>query len=512
MAYKWLILMCLLPAVTMFLIDTTVVNVALAKLEAVYGVDVSTVQWAVTAYALASGITTPAAAYLEDRFSMKYVWLFAVVSFTTGSVLCGLSPAFWVLIVGRLIQGVAGGFILPVAIGTLFRTFPPSEMGMAMGFFAIPMVAGPALGPTVGGYIVTNLDWRLVFFINVPVGILAALLAVFLMRQDTPGPVPRFDFVGAFLSSGAFALSLYGLSLVGDNGWGDLAVHLFLASGLLLLVVFIVYEATLEDPLLNVRLFAIPQFFVANAVGWVSTLALFGAEFMLPLYLQNLRGLSAVDAGIMLLPQGFSVALVAPLSGRLTDKIGIKWVVVGGFALLAFNTWQMSQITMDTSYTELRWLLVIRGVALGCSFQPTTTAALSVVPPRLSTNASSLNTALRNVFQSFGIALLSSVVQTQTVVHETMLSWQVVPNSQPAAFLTQVTQVFQVARGLSPGLAQEAALTVMLGQIAQQAAVLAFGDAYRVTFFAAIAALVLAFFLPGKGALRRAGGPMAAGH
>ena len=512
MKYHWIILLCLLPGITMFLIDTTVVNVALAKFEAVYGVSVSTVQWAITGYALASGIVTPVAAYVEERYSTKVIWTLCVGGFTEASVMCGLSPAFWVLIVGRILQGVAGGLLLPVAISTLFRTFPPGQRGLAMGFFAIPMVAGPALGPTIGGYIVTNLNWRLVFFVNLPVGIAATLLAIFLMRRDPSKQMPRFDLVGAILSTMAFGSSLYGLSRVSEDGWHSFTVAGFLGVGGLALLSFIAYEATCQNPLLNVRLFAIPQFAVANVVGWVSTIALFGAEFMLPLYLQNLRGRSAVDTGLLLMPQGFSSALCGPIAGRLTDRFGARYFVVFGFVLLAINTFQLSSITMTTDYGTLRWLLLLRGAALGFALQPTQLTALAVVPPELSTNASSLNNALRNVFQSFGVAMLSNIVQTQTAVHESVLAWQVTPDSLNGAFLAQLTRSFEATQHLAPRVAQQVAGYLTMGQIAQHANVLAFGDAYRTTFVAAIAALLLAFLLPAHAAVRRPGEPVMAGH
>src|SRR5205823_5844791 len=175
-----------------FLIDATVVNVALAKLGAVYGVDVATVGWAITGFALASGIATPMAAFIERRFTMKRVWIAALTLFTVASMLCGLAPAFWVLVFGRVLQGFAGGMLLPLAISTLFQAFPVNERGAALGFFAIPLVAGPALGPTLGGYIVTNWDWRLVFFINLPIGLAAIALSWIFLRPSEPQRGRRF--------------------------------------------------------------------------------------------------------------------------------------------------------------------------------------------------------------------------------------------------------------------------------------------------------------------------------
>jgi len=233
---------------------------------------------------------------------------------------------------------------------------------------------------------------------------------------------------------------------------------------------------------------------------------------MLPLYLQNLRGLSAVETGILLMPQGLTAGLVGPIAGRLTDKLGARYIVAFGFCLLALNTWDLSHLTIATSYGELRWLLAIRGAALGCALQPTQLVALAVVPKRLLTNASSLNNAMRNVFQSFGIALLGTIVQTRTVSHTVALSQQVTPTSYTGQFITQAAAILQLHNSLAPAQAYATAVMLVVGQIRQTAAVLAFGDAYRVTFFAALLAIVLSFLLPGRGAVKADPSMMGGGH
>jgi MFS transporter, DHA2 family, multidrug resistance protein len=499
LAYKWLVLIVVLPGMTVFTIDITVVNVALAKLGAVYSVSVDTVQWAITAYALATGIATPLAGYVEQRFTLKRVWVIGLAVFTGASVLCGIAPSFWVLVIGRLAQGFAAGLMLPMLISLIFQVFPPQERGAALGFFAIPIVAGPALGPTLGGYIITNWDWRIVFFINLPIGLLSVVLGALLLRPGTPNQGGRFDGWGFLFSSLGFGLTLYGLSQVGSHGWSSVEVRALIGAGLASLLTFIVYELFRRDPLLDVRLFGNAQFTNSNIVGWVSTVALFGAEFMLPLYLQNLRGLSAIETGLILMPQGLSIALAGPLAGRLVDRIGPRWIVMFGFILMAVNTFQLSQITLSTDFGTLRWLLVLRGLALGCTMQPTTLTALAAVPPELRTNATSLVTAMRSVWQSFGVAMLSTVVQTQTLTHTRVLSWEVRPDTSQGHFLQQIVTQLQQQGGLSQVGANATAAALMLSQIGQQAAVLAFGDAYRISFAAAIVAFFLSVVLPGRG-------------
>jgi DHA2 family multidrug resistance protein len=499
MSYAYRVLFCILTGITMFLIDTTVVNVALAKLQAVYAVDVSTVQWAITAYALASGMITPMADYFVSRWGMKQVWLGGLAGFTAASILCGISPSFLVLIIGRVIQGLSGGLLLPIGVSTIFRAFPPDRRGLALGFLAIPIVAGPALGPTVGGYIVTYMDWRIIFFLNLPVGILAVTLAALWLRDDREIRVVNLDVFGAILASIGFGIILYAFTRVPDDGWASLTVEGLLTFGILCLVVLTVHELEARDPLLEMRLFAIPQFLLGNVVGWTSTVALFGAEFLLPLYLQNLRGLPAFNTGLLLLPQGLSTAIAGPIAGRLTDKLGVRWVATFGFSLLAINTWNFAHITLYTTYGTIQLLLIIRGAALGFTLQSSQLVALNAVPQRFLTNASSLNTAMRNVFQSFGVGLLGTIVQTQTVTHTELLRQQVTPGSAGGQLLQQAAAgLMQNTPGLSQAAAQAGAARIVFAQVLQQATVLAFGDAYRFTFYAALTAIGLSLFLPGR--------------
>jgi EmrB/QacA subfamily drug resistance transporter len=502
MAYKWAVLLCLMPALTMVMLDYTIVNVALATFGVVFNVSVATVQWVVTGFALATGVITPLASFAETRFTTKRVWVFGLVAFVLGSLLCGLAPAFWVLILGRFAQGLSGGLMLPIMMATLFNAFPENERGGALGLLIIPVVGGPAFGPTIGGYIVTHLDWRWVFLVNLPVGALAVLMAAALLRPSEARPSLRLDLVGAVLSTVAFGAILYGMSRVGSDGWGSLVVRGTLGAGLVSLAGFAGYELTQAEPLLNVRLFAVPQFLVANIVTWVGTVALLGAEFMLPLYLQNVRGLTALDTGLLLMPQGIAVGISGALAGRLVDKIGSRWVAIAGCLLLAFNTWDMSHLTLQTSYGTLRWLLVLRGLALGFAMTPPQLAGLAAVPEELRTNATSLFTAAKSVFSSFGVAVLATIVQSQTAVYQSLLSWQVRGDTPQGAALVQFSGVLQAQLGLSASGAHFAAIELVLAGVARQAAVLAFGDAYRLTFFAALLTIGLALLLPGRGAAK----------
>ena len=511
MSYKWAVMLCLMPTMTLVTVDMTIVNVALAKLGAVFGVDVAAVGWTVTGFALAMGVATPMASFVETRFTLKRVWVLTMALFTGGSMLCGLSPAFWVLIVGRVLQGAAAGLLFPMAMSALLRVFPSGERGAAMGLLVIPIVAGPAFGPTVGGYIVTYMDWRMVFFVNLPIGVLAVVVAALLLRSEQPQRHAHLDAVGVLLSSLGFGSCLYGLSSVSQDGWSSPTVQGFIGFGLLSLVALCAYELTQDEPLLDVRLFALPQFLIGNVMNWVGSIALLGAEFMLPLYLQNLRGLTALDTGLLLMPQGLAIGLSAPMAGRLIDRIGARPVAVLGVLLLALNTWDLSRITLNTSLDTLRWLLVLRGLALGFMATPPKLTAMEAAPEQLRTNGSSMINAMQSVFQSLGVAWLATVVQTQTVVHTAVLGWQVRPDTLPGMAVGQISAALQAGGGLPPATANVDAVALMVRQVTTQATTLAFGDAYLITFFAALLAIPLALLLPGRGAVRASQEPVTVG-
>lgn len=503
--YKYAILIAVTPALMVFIIDSTVVNVALAKLSAVFAVDLSTVQWTVSAFALAVGVVTPTASYFERRFTLKRVWIVVLSIFTGASIVCGLAPTFWVLVMARLLQGLSGGILGPLALSSIFRAFPEGERGAATGLLIIPLVAGPAFGPSLGGYIVTYLDWRFIFFVNLPLGVAAILLAAVLLRDDVPDPHLHLDVIGALLSSVALGSLLYGLSQVSTYGWGSAMVRTLLAVGVVGLAALVVYELFQDEPLIELRLFQQPQFAIANLVGGISTLALFGAEFLFPLYLQELRGMSALQSGLILLPQGLAIAFAGPVAGRLYDRVGARPLVLFGLVLLAVNTWQLTHLTLTTSLSSLGWLLVTRGIALGFVRQPTQLVALSAAPDRLQTNATSLLTVVLSTFQSLGVALLSTVAQTQSVVHATQLSWQVSAYSAQGGFLRQLTGTLQLA-GMTADGARQAATQLLLSQLSLQGSMLGFADAYAVTFGLTLLAFVAAFALPSRKA-PQAGAP-----
>jgi DHA2 family multidrug resistance protein len=410
---------------------------------------------------------------MADTFGIKRVYVFSLIAFVVGSLLCGLAPNLDTLIAARALQGLGGGMALPLGTAMLFGAFPPRQRGLALGVFGIALVFAPATGPLIGGALVDHGLWRWIFFINIPIGLVGAGLSTLLLREARPARRPRFDLPGVVLSTVGFGAVLYGASVAGEQGVGWTAPQVIgsLAGGVLMLALFFVVELFMPQPLLNVRLFAKPTFFVANLIGYVSVVALFGAEFLLPLYLQVLRGQTAFQAGLLLLPLAIASGFTTPLAGRVLDRIGPRPLVVAGFALLAYNTYQLSQLTQDTSFTFLIWLVAVRGVALGLVVQSTQVAALSDVPDAQLPRGSSLINATRQTFQAIGVAILATVLSSAVTVQGpppgTDLKGPIPPFILPLVHKFEA----QYLTGLD--------------------------HAYTVTFFAALIAVALALFLPG---------------
>jgi len=506
--YKWQVVASVIFGSFMVIMDATVVNVALPKLRDVFAADVSQIQWVISGFILAVGIVTPLSGFLADRYGIKKIYLTSLACFTLASVFCGIAPNLPLLILGRVLQGVGGGSVLPLGTALLFSAFPPEQRGLAFGIFGIPLVVAPALGPVLGGAFVEYLSWRYIFFINVPVGFLGLLVGWMLLReQKAEGPVP-IDIWGALCSTIGFGALLYGIAngapagaagqpgttaTSTSGGWGSWQVIASLTVGAVFLVIFGLLQLRRKDQaLLDLRLFKDPVFTIANIIGWITVVGFFGAEFLLPLYLQVLRGLSPLNTGLLLLPLAISSGILVPFVGRWQDKIGARVLVTFGFLLLVVNTWQLSALTFDTSYLYLAFLLVLRGVALAFVLQPTQLAALSVVKLPALPRASSLVNASRSIFQSLGVAVLATILQTVTA--NRLAGFKFVPDTQTKQQIAQA--IAHGAQSRVPSILAHAAQ-----QQAQQAFAHAFlaglSHAYLATFFVAAAASIIALFLPG---------------
>lgn len=499
--YKWIVAMVVILGVFMAILDSTIVNIAIPRLQTAFGADLHSVQWVLTGYILAQGVATPVVAFFANRLGTKRLYIIALASFTAGSALCGLAWSLPVLIFFRVIQGVGGAALFPLSLTLIFREFPPQERGAAMGLFGLPALLAPALGPTLGGYIVTYAGWQLIFYINVPIGILAVILSTFLLRNYHDQAESSFDVPGFIFSAFGLGALLYGLSEASTDGWGSTTVVGFLTAGFLMLVIFVAVEIYAvrrgRQPLLDLRVFLDRNFATSTIANVFVVFALYGGLFLLPIYLQDLRGLSAFQAGIILLPQAFASMLSVVVGGWLVDRIGVRAVVLPGLFILAFANWQLSNLSLTWPYLSLQMILVLRGFSLGLVSQPLILAALVSIRPHLLTQASSLSTVMRSVASSLGIAVLATLVQTQTQVHYAHLAEQVTPSSSLGQMLPRL-QAYLMEGGASLANAKAAALQLIAGLVQQQSFLLAIRDAFTLTLVFVFLSVIATLFLQGK--------------
>jgi DHA2 family multidrug resistance protein len=434
--YKWIVVMVVIFGSFMSILDQTVINNALPRLQSAFTADLGSLQWVITAYTLTQGIVTPTTAFFANRLGIKRFYMISLALFTLGSALCGLAWNLPTLIAFRVVQAIGGATLFPLAITLLFFEFPPQERGLATGILSVSALMAPAVGPTLGGYLVTYADWPLIFYINVPIGVIAIIMALLLLRERPSEDRARFDLPGFVLAASGLAAVLYALSNASISGWSSPSVLVTLLGGCCLLALFVFVELRTinrgQQPLIDLRLFANGPFLTSNIANALITFGFFGSLILLPIYMQNLRGLSAFQSGLFTLPLAFAAVLAAIVGGRIVDRFDTRVVLLPGLVLMALSTWQLAQVQLSTSYTWLLLIFAVRGLGLGFLIQPLTVSALSTVPKRQYTQASSLNTVIRFTFTSLGIAVLATLTQSRAAAHISTLAHQFKPVS-PAA-------------------------------------------------------------------------------
>ena len=408
---KWHVLASVIFGIFMVTLDTTAVNVAFPTLRAELGASLESAQWIVSVYVLALGITTPVAGFLADRYGIKRMYISGLAIFVAGSLLAGLAPSLWTLVAARALKGIGGGIAVPCGTALLFRGFSRRELGFALGVFGLALLFAPALGPVVGGWLVDHGLWRWIFFINVPIGAAGILVASHFLTEQRRVSITHWDALGLATAIPGFGAALYATSIVTRHGWTDAWVLRWLGIAAVSLGLFAASQLKWSpDPLLDLRLFRRRTFVVATLIGYVTVVAFFGAEFLLPIYLQTVRARSALDAGLVLLPLAFLAGVTLPIAGKIHDRIGPRPIVVIGFALLTYNTWQLAHLGPDTPLSFVVVLTAIRGLALGLTVQTPFTAALGDLPHDAVPRGTSLVSSTRYLAQAFGVAILGTLL------------------------------------------------------------------------------------------------------
>jgi len=494
---KWLVLITVVFGAFVAILDNTIVNTALPKLQAVFGAGIHEASYVATGYTLASGVVVPATGFLANRFGIKRVYLASLAAFTVGSALCGLSWSMGVLIIFRILQGAGGAALFPLAFAILFQAFPPQERGRANGFFGIPVLFAPAIGPTIGGYLVQYADWRWIFYVNVPIGIAGLIIGLRVLRESPPQRHLRFDVPGFVLAAAGFGLLLYGASNLAYDGWGSLlTVSGPLVAAAVLLVAWVTVELRVRQPLLNLRLFTQRNFLIGNLLTWIGTIGIFGPAFLLPQYLQNLRGLDPFPAGVLLFTSGVGTVFGTILAGNLYNRVGPRaLIVVGGLVAIVTSFMLQGWSTLDSAYAVLPWILLLRGFGLPLVLQSATTSALYGITGRDLPTATTLNVVARNVVAALSIAILINIFDTQQAVHQANLAARVTRANPAANAMYNGLVNHFLSLGLSASQAVGAAIGHLSGMVAQQGAALAFQDVYWLVGVVSIPVILLAFLV-----------------
>ncbi|GAA4938613.1 EmrB/QacA subfamily drug resistance transporter [Actinomycetospora succinea] len=411
---SWVVaLLVLVAGMFMSVLDISIVNVAIPVMQNDFGVTTEDISWVSTSYSLAEGVIVPASAWLGLRLGLGRAYIVAMIGFAIGSVLCGLAWDLNSMIAFRILQAIPGGVIPVVALTMLYKIVPKDRLGAAMGMYGLGIVFAPAIGPTLGGYLVEYVDWRLIFFINVPIGIVGTIAAMVWLPNFGGGTSRKFDLPGFLaIATGLFAL-LLGLHEAEDWGWTSYPVLILLTYGVLALALFVVIELEVDHPLLNVRVFASWPFTNSLILIAVISAGLFGVLFYIPQSLQLNQGLGAFETGLLLLPQALVMAVIMPLAGQIYDRVGARWPAVAGLIITAWGTWMLRDLTIDTSHGDLAWILGFRAAGIGLAMMPIMTGGLSALPPHRVDGASAFNTVVQRSSSAIGLAAMTALMTAQ---------------------------------------------------------------------------------------------------
>jgi EmrB/QacA subfamily drug resistance transporter len=466
----------------MSVLDTSIVNVAIPEMQGVFGVTADDIEWIATSYTLVLGVVVPASSWLGNRFGMTRLYNLSLLTFAAGSALCGIAWDLESMIVFRILQAIPGGVLPVVTLSMLYQIVPKEKIGSAMGIYGLGVVVAPAVGPTLGGYLVEYVDWRLIFLINVPIGVLGAIGAFFLLPGFPGRPAGRFDVLGFLTIATGLSSLLLALSEGQSWGWTSYEVVILVIIGVLCLALFVVVELAVDNPLLDVRVFLIWPY--TNSLLLISLLSvgLFSVLFYIPVYLQQARGLGAFEAGLLLMPQALVMAVLMPVAGQLYDRIGARWPAVTGLLIMTLATYLMQDLTATTSEGEIIGLLALRAFGTGLSMMPIMTSGISAVPPEIVGSASAFNNVAQRVSSALGLAALTA--------------FMTIMQAQLSADRAGLVRPDTPMPSLGPGPTGEMLGTMAIYQQTQtEVYVSALDDVMLITTIMSAMAVVLALFL-----------------
>jgi len=493
---KWVVAVTVMLPVLIEIMDMTIVNVALRHIQGSLSAGLEEVTWVLTSYLVSNAVVIPATGWLAGIFGRKRYLIFSILLFSFGSFMCGAAPSLELLLLFRVIQGVGGGALQPLSLAILLEAFPPRDRGMAMAIFGMGVVFGPILGPILGGWITDNLTWRWIFYINIPIGVTAIVLA--LMFVFDPPYIRRRAVKIDYLGLALLVLGIGSLQVMLDRGemkdWFSSSQIVVLAlAALICLVTLVVWELMTEDPIIDLRAFANTSFSVGNIIMFLGFFSFFASIVLLPIFLQTLMGYTAFLAGVVLGPGGITTLFAMPIVGRLIQRIKPRYLlgfalIINGYALLV-----MSGFNLQVDFYHVLWPRVIQGLGIAFFFVPCGTITLSTIPSERMGNATAIFNLLRNIGGSFGVAFATTLLSQRSQFHHNRLAEHMSLLNE--RMLWAYHQIFTALgiKGFDEFSSNRGALEILYGQLNRQATMLAFNDLFwllAIIFFVLALALI----------------------
>jgi DHA2 family multidrug resistance protein len=501
---RWIITFTVITAALLELIDTTIVNVALPNIMGNLGATLEDANWIVTGYAVANVIILPMSGWLGDRFGRKNYFLASILIFTVASWLCGNSGSLEELIAFRLLQGLAGGGLISTGQAILLETWPPSEVGMATALFGLGAVVGPTVGPTIGGFITDNLSWQWIFYVNIPVGAIAAFcVSTFVRESPKYGKGKRIDWWGIlFLAIGVGALQVV-LEKGEDKDWTQTWwITALIWTTIISAVCFIWREVRIDYPVVNFKILRHRSFFIGIFTSFVLGVALYGSTFIFPVYCQNLLGFTAEQTGLILFPGGLATICMMPFVGNMLKKgFPAQFLSAGGFVLFFIFCWMLSGSTLESGTGDFFWPLIVRGIGMAILFVPLTTLAIADLRGPEIGQGTGLNNMMRQLGGSFGIAIMTTIIHIRMGKNRNILLEHI--NNYNGAYNLRNNQIVQgfVAKGIPLTEAQQMAHKAMDGIVTRQTMLTTYDSIYLLIGVFTLCCVPLIFFQPFKKAV-----------
>ncbi len=479
----------------MAFLDSSIVNVALPNMMAVFGASTEDMQWVLTAYMLTCGIVIPTSAFACARFGHRRIYIISLIVFTLGSALCGLSWNLNVMIVARIIQALGGGLIIPVSMAIVYYLVPREKMGAAMGFWGLAAILGPSVGPTLGGYLVDRLSWEWIFYVNVPIGLIAIVLCPFYLKETRINKEIKLDLLGTLLIAVSCFSLLLALSKGNDWGWKSQSIiSLFLIFSFTL-VAFLLWEKSISNPMIDIRVFQNRAVAASLIALSLITIGMLGIIFIIPIYAENLLGYSPFQTGLLMMPMALVSALLMPVSGKIYDKYGAFHVGLLGVAIAAFTTYCLKSLSLYTSYDTMQMILAVRSVGFGLALMPISNAAMSAVPEALAATTSAVVNTVRQLASSLGIAIVNYVLVVKQAYHQNVLADKICYDSFTASQVINQLQGLANAKGMGGEFGKTQALAVLNQLITRQGYMNAINDSIMLLVLLLVFVLPLIFLL-----------------